>query len=755
MLNRLLSGGPERAALRTSLVALVAASALAAGTLHAAGPSFWQVATQADFLKGDADQLSIDSHGRLLLGPASEVVYEAPAPFLWTMTQAPDGTTYIGSGNDGLVYRVDKDGKGAPFFDADELQVHGLAAAPNGALYVASSPDGKIYRVESGEKSSVFYDPDDKYIWALAVDKSGNVYAATGEKGLVYKITPDGKGSVFYNTKATHAVSLTFDRDGNLLVGTESPGRLFRVTPAGTPFVLLDSPFQEIRAIRVDDKGAIYVAAMNGKATDTPSPTTPVRVETPAVPSSPTPSVSTEITSIAIVDVSAAPSTPTASRPSGQPIGAIYRIAADGLWDTVWESREDTPYDLAIDPNGSLLVATGGKGKLFRLSGDPLQATLVTRAPAQQITMLGRDATGRTTFLTSNPGKLHRLSAERAERGTYESDVRDAQTVATWGTVAWHATSVPGGRVEVQTRSGNTRTPDDTWSPWSAVYTDQNGSPIASPKARYLQWRATLAGRDASPVLTSVTVAYLQRNLRPKVLSITVHGPGTVFQKPFSTGETEIAGFDGDLTQQRVQAGAAASSPTSGPALGRRGYQKGLQTFVWRAEDDNNDDLRYDVQYRREGDTSWRLLKAGLDDPIVVWDTTSVPNGTYQIRVLALDAPSNTPAAALAGELESNTFDIDNTPPAITVGSPRREGTRTIVPFEVKDQDSAVRKVEVSLDGERWRPIYPKDGIADSRTEQFELPLEGEAAGRNVIIRATDALANVASARADAAAPRR
>jgi len=81
-------------------------------------------------------------------------------------------------------------------------------------------------------------------------DKGGNVFAATGDKGVVYKITPDGKGSVFYQTKTTHAISLAFESDGHLLVGTESPGRLFRLDANGKPFVLLDSPTNEIHALR-------------------------------------------------------------------------------------------------------------------------------------------------------------------------------------------------------------------------------------------------------------------------------------------------------------------------------------------------------------------------------------------------------------------------------------------------------------------------------------------------------------------------
>ena len=115
--------------------------------------------------------------------------------------------------------------------------------------------------------------------------------------------------------------------------------------------------------------------------------------------------------------------------------------------------------------------------------------------------------------------------------------------VASWGALSWRATTPAGTKVEVSTRSGNTRTPDDAWSDWSAPYTASEGSPISSPKARYLQWRAVLSGGAATPLLTSVSAAYLQRNMRPRVESITVHPPGVAFQKPFSTGEAEIAGL--------------------------------------------------------------------------------------------------------------------------------------------------------------------------------------------------------------------
>ena len=408
--------------------------------LTASTPKFFQSATQPDFLKGDVENLTIDSNGQLTLGPATELVYETAAPFLWSMVAQPDGTLFIGTGNEGKVFRVDAQGHGSLFFDSTELEAHALALAPDGGLYVGTSPDGKIYKVDRHGTATTFFSPEDKYIWALAVDAKGNVFAGTGDKGVVYKVTPDGKGTAFYKTNATHAMALAFDKAGNLLVGTGTPGKVLRIDPEGKAFVILDSPFQEIRALRFDDKGMLYVAALNGRGgsggASNVSEERPER--TSAEPSrQPVPSVSAEITSISIVDVGGVSAPSGGSREDRRtPKGSVYRIAPDGVWDQLWESRDDSPYDLTFDQNGALVVATGNKGKIYRLEGEPLRPTLVARASAQQVTAFHKDTHGRLYYATANPGKLFRLSSERAARGTYESESRDAQMVATWGAIA-------------------------------------------------------------------------------------------------------------------------------------------------------------------------------------------------------------------------------------------------------------------------------------------------------------------------------
>ena len=153
----------------------------------------------------------------------------------------------------------------------------------------------------------------------------------------------------------------------------------------------------------------------------------------------------------------------------------------------------------------------------------------------------------------------------------------------------------------------------------------------------------------------------------------------------------------------------------------------------------------FDVLYRREGETEWRPLKSALADTLVVWDTSSAPNGTYVLKVVASDTRSNPSESTLRGELESESFEIDNTPPAVTLGEIRRERDDFVVPLEVRDADSVLTRVEYSLDAQRWQTAFPVDGILDARHEAFEIRLGKSAAGQTLVVRANDSLNNVGS----------
>ena len=719
------------------LVALVAVA-------QAASPTFWRVSTQDEFLRGVVENVSVDADGQLLLGPATEVVYESTAPFLWSVARASEAL-WIGSGGDGKVFRVGPDGTATTVYDADEQNVHAVAPMDDETAYVGTSPDGAVLRVTTDSAQTVF-DPEERYIWALAVDDDQNLFVATGDQGRIYRVSPDGASTLFYDTKASHVLSLAFDPEGNLLAGTGAPGQVFRIDRNQRAFVVLVSPFSEVRALRSTADGTVYAVAVSQPQTRT-QPAAPAPPS--SAPSVPSVTTSTSVTAVVVADATPAsppPAQPTAASPAAPPRGgAVYRIDPDGVWDVVWQSSGDSPYDVSVADDGDLIIGTGGTGKIFRVTENPLKVVLLTRAPAQQVTSFATGRDGDRYYVTANPGKVYRLAAGRAPAGSYLSEVRDAATVATWGTVRWRATTPGDSSVSLFTRSGNTATPNQTWSPWSDAYTDSTGSQITSPKARYVQWRAALSGTRETPTLLSVTTAYLPRNLRPEITSLTVHDPGIVFQRPFSSSDPPIAGLDDGAAASGANEPAAAASETQQTTLGRRVYRKGLQTFVWTARDLNQDQLQFDVLYRSETTSTWHMLRSGLSDSIFAWDTTSAPDGTYMLRVVASDSQSNAPGAALTGAAESTPVDIDNTAPTISLDPLHQSADQAAFTFVVTDSHSPVQHVEYSLDNERWQVVYPVDGIPDSRVERFEIMLEPGAAER-LVVRATDAMNNTVTA---------
>jgi hypothetical protein len=115
--------------------------------------------------------------------------------------------------------------------------------------------------------------------------------------------------------------------------------------------------------------------------------------------------------------------------------------------------------------------------------------------------------------------------------------------------------------------------------------------------------------------------------------------------------------------------------------------------------------------------------------------------------VTASDAPSNPEALALTVDKESAPFDVDNTPPSVTASIVQASAAR--IRAQVTDDSSIVRRAEYSVDGGRWREVHPVDGINDAREEVYEIPTSDLAppGPHVVVVRATDLLGNVATAR--------
>jgi hypothetical protein len=404
------------------------------------------------------------------------------------------------------------------------------------------------------------------------------------------------------------------------------------------------------------------------------------------------------------------------------------------------------PHSVATTASG-VLIGTGDGGKVYRVSDDG-RWSLVATLPAEQVTGLVHTSGEGAALVTSNPARLFAMDATPAAEGTFVSKVKDTATVSNWGRLSWEGTAPSGTEVRLQTRAGNTSTPDSTWTDWSPAATRAAGDTIRSEKARFLQLKATLAGRaGASPTVEAVEAAYQQQNLPPVVKSVTVHPPGEAFQKPISvSGEPEILGLEPDPLSERAAAQRASQASPPAITFSRKLYLRGLRTFSWQADDPNDDTLLYDVLYRAVGDERWRPLRTGLDEPVFAWDTATAPNGRYVVRIVASDVPGNPPALVLTGSKDSASFVIDNAPPLLTASL--SHGRIRVV---VRDDASPVRKLEMSVDAGRWEEVRPADGIADSLEESYEITLPPAQGGtrRIVVLRAADSLGNVSTARVD------
>lgn len=695
-------------------------------------PIVWEMSSRAELLKGEARGVSITDTGVVTLAPNVTEVFNTEQAYIWSAAVDSAGNVYLGTGHDGKLFRVGADGKGALLYKASELDVTALAIAKDGAIFAATSPDGKVYRVTSDGKAEIYFDPTDKYIWSLAILKDGSLAVGTGDNGKLYRVRAAGakpESSILIDTNQTHVMSLAVSSQGDLFAGTDPGGLVLRISPEGKAFAVNDSPLREIHALAPAPDGSIYALALGDAAS-----TTKAGAGTTTDVATVTATVTAAASATDESGAQTAQSTTTRSRSDlTSARSAVFHILPDGGSDVVWSSTSITGFSI-FAMKGGVLIGTSDKGRVYSVTDDGRDTLLLQSTEAQVSSLVAR---GNDVFAaSSNQGKLIKFGGRALKEGSYESPVRDAKLVASWGKIWWRGS----GPIELQTRSGNSERPDTTWSDWSAVYDDARGSQIASPKARFIQWRAVLrVGTSASAGearLEDVSLAYLPRNVAPEVLSIGVLPPGVALQQQIQIQidpNIEASGLDASLFGLTVQAPP------------RRLFQRGARSLQWQAEDRNGDALEYAVYYRALNETAFRLLKDHIRETFYTVDGASLADGRYVFRVVASDTLDNPSGLALTSERVSEPVDIDNTPPVVrSVGQFQLSGDRVSGIFDVEDATGRIKRADVSIDGSPWREVFPADGIADSAKERYMIDLAATGAGEHTIsLRAFDNSNNV------------
>lgn len=707
---------------------------LLTSSAFAVAPQFWRVRSAEEFLAGDVEGFTVTSRGELRPGPALRKLATFSDPFVFSQTVAPNGDRFFGTGNDGKVYRL-RGTELKVLFTATEPEIYSVAFH-DGALFAGSSPNGKVYRIDpEGGKGTVFFDPKAAYIWSLTFLSNGDLAVGTGVEGKLFRVTPKGEGKILYDAQDTHVRAVAERKDGSLLVGGAAKGRIYEVKADGSAHALYDSSLNEISTLFVDANGDGWAAGVSSTLpSSAPQPKQQTKQPTSAPASSSSGSTSTaekKDDASGTVEVSFSFEDATGSTLAQAGSSELYRIHPDGFVEVVRKFEREMIYAITAGPNGSILLSTGPQGRIYELKNG--ETSLVATLPEKQVVSISATA-NETLITTTNSGAVYRMDRTPATKAEFRSAAKDVERFSKFGHYRIEGTDVGDGHLAIAFRSGNTRTPDGTWSAWTQPRTAVEG-PVDTPAGRYVQWKLTMPKPAADIAVDTVSVAFVNRNMAPVIDSVGVAEPAVVYitgSYPPSPQVVEATNPDdyGIFT--------SLDTPRDKNDPGKKVFRKGFRTVTWRAHDDNGDSLRYNLSFRRVGSDRWLRLRDNMDETSINFDTSQLPDGRYELRLVASDATDN-PDAALSDSKEGIEFQVDNTPPAITVSAEGEDVT-----IHVTDKASTIGKVEYSIDAQKWLRITPIDGLNDSGDETYRLKRR-DIAGKYVIVRAVDSFFNVAT----------
>lgn len=644
--------------------------------------------TSENFEEGEAKGTIVAPPGQVEPGFEAQR-HDVDAGFVWASALSPDGkTAFFGTGDPGRVYALPTSGGSARLVaELPEPWVTALAVESADTLLVATTPGAKIYRVGVRDgKTSVLAKLDGAHVWSLVHDPQGKrTYAGVGGPGKVVVIEARGQAKTLWDAQDQHVIAMIPDGRGAVLVGTAEKAILFRVTAEGQARALHDFEADEVRAVAKVGKD-VYVAVNRFEGGE-PEPVAKDKSAkgTPLVTGGTSP---------------AAPGTlPRPGAPKGK--GAVYRLEPSGAIEEILSL--DTGYFTALlaGDKGHVFAAAGTEGKVYRVDAEG-NGVLMLDVPERQALTLVPHAQGLWVG-TGDGAALFRAVPASPKSALYLSKVFDASRPAQWGRLRYGASMA----LPVETRSGNTARPDDTWESWTALASasfdasEGEGRMVSAP-GRYLQYRTSL---PPGAVLRDIALHYQPQNTRPRV--------------------TELSLADAEPKASDVR------------------EHTSLLKLRWKVENPDADQLAYELKYKREEDQAWRPL-VPVETPLTKseydWNTEAVPDGRYVVRVEVTDAPSVAQDRVLSSTFVSPPLLVDNARPAVT-GLQARLPTIT---GEASDAASPLTHIEFSVDGGPWQPVSPNDGLLDQRREAFSFRVPHLTRGAHVVaVRAYDAANNL------------
>jgi hypothetical protein len=644
-------------------ISLVSFLLLAAAHAAAVGTRRFVLDDTSELKGGDLKGVALDSDGHVRAGFSLGAVPATQVTSVWSALPMPDGSLLLGTGNEGKLLRL-QGGNVTVLAETKALVVTSLAQAFGGAVVAGTLPDGKVMKWEKGKLSDLATLKGAEHVWSVAYDaKAKAVYAATGPEGKLFRISQTGDAQVYFDAPEQHLMSVAVAPDGTVYTGASDKAKLYKVTAPGRASVLFDFGRTEVRAIAVNQKGEVFAIANDIKSSSS-APSRSRGGDAPAQPSA------------------------TGGKTKGK--GTLYSFSVDGKPDQLLDDGDEHYTSLALGDDGRPYVGTGVEGRVYTVDAGHT-SVLVADAEERQIgalVMAGKER----YVVSSDPAVVHAVKGSGGPDAVWTSKVLDAGIRARFGQLSWDAT----GTLELSTRTGNTKEPDDTWSAWSNPVTAP--TLVTSPVGRYLQVRARFA-KDPNAVLNQVEIAFLTDNLRAVLTNV------------------DARGGDGE-------SGDDSPKASGGPVTRRADSTLSL---TWKIDNPDKDELRYRLQYRLLGTNDWfDLLKPGekLTKETYSWETSDLPEGRYRVRVTASDEISNPPDRVTRDTRESGIVLVDNTPPTIDALT----ATGTHLKGIAQDGVGPIARIEVSVAGsDEWLPFFPADGIFDEQREELDVDVKNMA----------------------------
>ncbi|OXU14285.1 SMP-30/gluconolactonase/LRE family protein [Sedimentisphaera salicampi] len=716
-----------------------AASALAVNS------KLYKYDTAMDFSAGETENVAIDSEGTLHLNKKHKLLAEKLED-VWAVNDIVviDGKIFAGTSPNAGLFRITEDkaeniyrsekkddkpvgpvkeekseekdkAENSESEEKEEIvneHIFAVEKGFNGKLTAGIS--GKECRIlEFGKDQSnpetLCKIEDAAFIFDLQFHK-GSLYAATGPNGKIFKISADGKTEVFFDSIDRGITVMAFYKD-KLYAGTDKRGLLYCIdmeTKKGK--ALFDSPEMDITSINFDDEDNIYITA----AIEDPSAESKNGSDMPSyMPPHPKESEDKKEEKLFTLQngglrlklAATAKKDMLERKENGgdkkeKVKSALYKIAPDGIVSVL--GKGSGVFLDSIMHKGRLWVADGKDASLSQIDTDKIVIENVYRDKiSSEITSL-YTAGGKIYAATANPPRIIEFHDGLSSEGWWQSDTIDAKQPSKWGSVKLDGKIPEGCRIEFSARGTNVQNArEEDFTEWTKPLSAQSEEPAIEGSHRFLQLKLMLKGSEnRSPKVNAAAVASVVRNIKPVVAA------------PMIKSE-----------EKKTEAVIAIP-----------------------AKDENDDELIFSIDIQGEDSDRWVNIEEDHKEKKFKWDTSTVPDGIYKLRVTASDRLSNGPENALESVSTETEYIVDNTPPVCSGQNVETKGTEGKVKFTLTDKYTVIGKVSYTLNSsDDWNTVIPDDLLADSKRESFTITLSGLEKGDNILaVRYADEAGNSA-----------